>query len=163
LLAVLSELSDSARSARRRHLPSLVEGVELFEDLSAVIASADHLLLALPATDATRSLIDAGLLAHAKPTAHLINVARGSVLDQGALVSALDAGRLGFATLDVTEPEPLPADHPLWRHDRVRLTPHVSSNYTAVRRVLFDKIAANLGRFLRGEAPTDIVDAAAGY
>jgi phosphoglycerate dehydrogenase-like enzyme len=133
----------------------------LLDTLQAVVASADHLLLSLPATDATRSLIDAAVLAQAKPTAHIINVARGSVLDQHALVAALDQGRLGFATLDVTEPEPLPADHPLWNHPRVRLTPHVSSNYTAVRQVLFDKITADLERFIRGEPPSDIVDAVA--
>jgi len=150
-------------ATRRRPRPSPLEGVKLEDTLQAVIASADHLLLALPATDATRSLIDAAALQHAKPSAHIINVARGSVLDQDALVAALDGGRLGFATLDVTEPEPLPADHALWRHPRVRLTPHVSSNYTAVRQVLLDKIAADLDRFIRGEPPSDIVDSVAGY
>jgi phosphoglycerate dehydrogenase-like enzyme len=150
-------------AARRRALPSQVAGVELHANLGDVVASADHLLLSLPATDATRLVIDARLLAQAKPNAHLINVARGSVLDHEALISALDAGRLGFATLDVTEPEPLPADHPLWRHERVRLTPHVSSNYNAVRHLLLEKVSANLGRFVRGETPTDVVDAAAGY
>lgn len=148
---------------RRRHLPSPVDGVELLDDLAAVVASADHLVLALPATDESRSLIDAAVLAHAKPTAHLINIARGSVLDQGALLAALDGGRLGFATLDVTEPEPLPAGHPLWTHPRVRLTPHISSNYTLLRGVLFDKVAVNLERFVRGEALADIVDPVAGY
>lgn len=150
-------------AARRRRLPSPVADVDLLQDPGAVIASADHILLSLPATDATRSLIDAPLLARAKPTAHLINVARGSVLDQAALAAALDAGRLGFATLDVTEPEPLPVGHPLWAHPRVRLTPHVSSNYTAVRQALFDKIATDIGQFVRGETPSDIVDADTGY
>lgn len=150
-------------ATRRRRLPSPVAGVAMLETLHAVVASADHLLLSLPATDATRSLIDAAVLKQAKPAAHIINVARGSVLDQDALVAALDAGKLGFATLDVTEPEPLPADHPLWHHPRVRLTPHVSSNYTAVRHVLLDKITADLERFIRGEPPSDIVDAIAGY
>lgn len=148
---------------RRRHLPSPVDGVELLHDLGDVVAAADHLLLALPATDSTRNLIDATLLALAKPTMHLINVARGSVLDHGALIDALDAGRLGFATLDVTEPEPLPPGHPLWTHPLVRLTPHISSNYTAVRDTLFDRVAINLERFVRGETPSDIVDVAAGY
>jgi phosphoglycerate dehydrogenase-like enzyme len=148
---------------RRRPLPSPLADVELLDTLQAVVASADHLLLALPATDATRSLIDAAVLEQAKPSAHIINVARGSVLDQDALVAALDDGRLGFATLDVTEPEPLPLGHPLWQHPRVRLTPHVSSNYTAVRHVLFDKFTADLDRFIRGEPPSDIVDTAAGY
>jgi phosphoglycerate dehydrogenase-like enzyme len=150
-------------AARRRRLPSPIAGVELLADPSGVVAAADHLLLAVPATDATRSLLDARLLAHAKPAAHLINVARGSIVDQTALVAALDAGRLGFATLDVTEPEPLPEGHPLWTHPRVRLTPHVSSNYFAVRHRLFEKIVADLQQFARGEAPSDIVDAGAGY
>ncbi len=150
-------------AARRRRLPSTVEGVELLDDLRAVVAAADHLVLALPATDATSRLIDGAVLSHAKPTAHIINVARGSVLDQDALIAALNADRLGFATLDVTEPEPLPADHPLWRHPKVRLTPHVSSNYTTVRGILFDKVAANLDRFARGETPADLVDPIEGY
>jgi phosphoglycerate dehydrogenase-like enzyme len=150
-------------ATRRRPLPSGVDGVELLDDLRGVIASADHLVLALPATTATRNLIDDELLALAKPGAHLINIARGSVIDQEALIRALDAGHLGFATLDVTEPEPLPADHPLWIHPKVRLTPHVSSNYTLVRDALFEKVAANLDRFARGEVPLDLVDRQAGY
>ena len=150
-------------ASRRRALPSAVAGVELVGDLRAVVAEADHLVLSLPATDATARLIDADLLAHAKPTAHIINIARGSIVDQEALLAALDAGRLGFATLDVTEPEPLPADHPLWQHPLVRLTPHVSSNYTLVRDVLFGKVVANLERFARGETPGDLVDPQEGY
>ncbi len=156
-------LGAKVTAARRRQLPSLVENVTLLDTVEEVVASADHLVLALPATDATYKLVNAELLSHAKPTAHLINVARGSVLDQEALVAALDAGTLGFATLDVTEPEPLPADHVLWTHDRVRLTPHVSSNYTQVRHVLFEKMVANLDRFARGETPSDLVDPVAGY
>jgi phosphoglycerate dehydrogenase-like enzyme len=148
---------------RRQDLPNPVPGAELVDDLKAVAAAADHLVLALPATDATRSLIDAALLSHAKPTAHLINVARGSVLDQDALLDALDAGRFGFATLDVTEPEPLPAEHRLWTHPRVRLTPHISSNYTLVRGALLEKVTQNLDRFVRGEALADVVDPVAGY
>ncbi|MGI4879581.1 MAG: NAD(P)-dependent oxidoreductase [Janthinobacterium lividum] len=150
-------------AARRRDLPSPVAGVELLADLGAVVASADHLVLALPGTAATRNIVDAALLARAKPDAHLINVARGSVLDHDALLAALDAGRLGYATLDVTEPEPLPAAHPLWSHDRVRLTPHVASNYTAVRPALYAAIEANLDRFVRGETPADVVDPVSGY
>jgi len=148
---------------RRRHLPSPVAGVELLDDVGAVAASADHLLLALPSTDATRSIIDASVLARAKPTTHLINVGRGAVLDHDALVAALDAEGLGCATLDVTEPEPLPAGHPLWTHPRVRLTPHISSNHTLVRDLLFEKVAANLDRFVRGEPLADVVDPTAGY
>lgn len=150
-------------AVRRRQLPSPLAGVELLDSPAAVFASADHILLSLPATVATQGLVGARLLAHAKPDAHLINVARGSILDQEALLDALDGGRLGFATLDVTEPEPLPADHRLWSHPLVRLTPHVSSNYTAVRHTLFEKVAANVDRFSRGETPSDVVDPATGY
>lgn len=150
-------------AARRRDLPSAIDGIVLADDIGHVVAAADHIVLALPGTPATAKLIDAAVLARAKPTAHLINVSRGSVLDQSALLAALDAGRLGFATLDVTEPEPLPEDDPLWRHERVFLTPHVSSNYTRVRAALHDQIAANLDRFVRGETPADVVDPATGY
>jgi len=148
---------------RRKHLPSPVSGVDLVSDLQSVVAAADHLVLALPATDASRSLVDANLLSHAKPTAHLINVARGSVLDQEALIKALDAGRFGFATLDVTEPEPLPANHRLWTHPLVRLTPHISSNHTLLRGALLKNVSNNLDRFVRGEPLADVVDPIAGY
>jgi phosphoglycerate dehydrogenase-like enzyme len=150
-------------AARRRDLPSPAPGVEILEDVAAVIASADHIVLALPSTGATRGLIDADMLAHAKPSAHLINVGRGAVLDHQALLAALDAGRLGYASLDVTDPEPLPAGHPLWTHPRVRLTPHISANAGAVQPALFQKIVRDLEHYLRGEAPSDIVDPLVGY
>ncbi|MEH3107900.1 MAG: NAD(P)-dependent oxidoreductase [Sphingomonas fennica] len=156
-------LGMAVSAIRRRPLPSPVAGVRLRGDLSALVAEADHLVLALPGTDDSRALIDAAALAHARPHAHLVNVGRGSVLDQEALVASLDAGRLGFATLDVTEPEPLPAGHPLWTHPKVRLTPHVSSNHTRVRDRLFDRIAADLDRFTSGGTPGDLVDPVAGY
>jgi phosphoglycerate dehydrogenase-like enzyme len=150
-------------ATRRRPLPSPIAGVRLVADVREAVAAADHLVLALPSTAETRNLVDAHLLSHAKPTAHLINIGRGAVLDQQALLDALNGGRLAFATLDVTEPEPLPEDHALWLHPRVRLTPHVSSNYTNVRHVLFRQVADSLERFARGEAPADLVDVQAGY
>ncbi len=150
-------------AVRRRDLESPVPGVHLVSSLTEVVAAADHIVLALPGTPATDKLIDARVLSHAKPTAHLINVARGSVIDQAALVAALDAGALDFATLDVTDPEPLPEGHPIYTHPKIRLTPHISSNYLAVRHRLFDKVSEDLTRFARGEAPSDIVDALAGY
>lgn len=150
-------------AVRRRDAASPVPGVGLPDDLASLVAQSDDIVLALPATDATRNIIDADILAHVRPGAHIVNVARGSVLDQPALIAALDEGRLGFATLDVTEPMPLPERHPLWSHPKVLLTPHLASNHTALRSVLFDKIAANLDRFVRGETPGDLVDRDAGY
>jgi phosphoglycerate dehydrogenase-like enzyme len=84
------------------------------------------------------------------------------VVDQEALIAALNSGRLDFATLDVTEPEPLPEGHPLYTHPRVRLTPHLL-NYTAVRHRLLDKVAQDITRFARGQTPSDVVDPARGY
>lgn len=142
---------------------SLVPGVEVVERVEDVVAQADHIVVAVPATPATRHLVNAGLLARARPGAHLVNVARGSVVDQEALLAALDAGQLGFATLDVTEPEPLPAGHRLYTHPRVRLTPHLASNYTLARDKLLAKILADITRFGAGERPSDVVEPARGY
>lgn len=139
------------------------EGVELVGRIEDLVAQADHIVLAVPATPQTRHLFDDALFARVKPGAHLINVARGSVVDQEALIRALDSGRLAFATLDVTEPEPLPDGHPLYSHPGVRLTPHISSNYKLVRDKLLDKVSNDISRFASGEAPSDIVDPIRGY
>jgi phosphoglycerate dehydrogenase-like enzyme len=139
------------------------EGVEMLDSAAAVVAQADHIIISVPATSATRHLFDRALLAQVKPGAHLINVARGSIVDQDALIQALDRGMLAYATLDVTDPEPLPDGHPLYLHPKVRITPHISSNYQAVRHRLFEKLASDLARFAQGEMPSDVVDPRRGY
>lgn len=139
------------------------DGVELLDSAQDVAALADHIVVAVPATAQTRHLIGRELLARTKPGAHLVNVARGSIVDQDALLAALDAGALDFATLDVTEPEPLPAGHRLYTHPRVRLTPHISSNYLAVRQRLLDKLCGDLARFAAGQLPGDLIDPVRGY
>lgn len=103
-----------------------MEGVELVANREALAARADHLVLCLPATAQTRNFVDADLLARCKPGVHLVNVARGDLIDQQALLDALDRGIIGAATLDVTTPEPLPAGHPFYAHTRVRLSPHIA-------------------------------------
>jgi phosphoglycerate dehydrogenase-like enzyme len=150
-------------AVRRRPLPSPVPGVELFTSVVDLIEEADHLVLAIPATDLTFDMFDSKLLANVKPGAHLINVARGTVLDQSALMNALDEDMLAYATLDVTEPEPLPAGHPIYSHPKIRLTPHVASIHPEVNQALYEKIADNLDRYLRNEPLTDRVDPVAGY
>jgi phosphoglycerate dehydrogenase-like enzyme len=95
---------------------------------------ADIVTLHAPATPATHHVIDARVLAAMKPGAFLVNCARGSLVDHDALLAALERGHLAGAGLDVTEPEPLPADHPLRRHPRVLVTPHIAS-HTAVGRL----------------------------
>lgn len=149
---------------RRSGAQAGISGVELLTDLPALVARADHVVIAVPGTSQTRHLFDDRLLAQVKPGAHIINVARGSVLDQDALIRALDrADGPGFVTLDVTDPEPLPEGHPLYTHPKVRLTPHISSNHTLVRHRLLEKVRDDISRFVRGETPSDVVDPARGY
>lgn len=156
-------LGANVLAVRRRPLPSPVPGVQLLQSVVDMVQVADHIVLAVPATDETYAMFDSKLLANVKEGAHLINVARGTVLDQGGLMNALDDGPLGYATLDVTEPEPLPKGHPLYTHPKVRLTPHVASHHPTVNQALYAKIAENLERDLRGEPLVDVVDPSTGY
>ncbi len=149
---------------RRSGGRSSVSGVELVADVATLVAQSDQIVIAVPATAETRNLFNDDLLAKVKPGAHIINVARGSVIDQSALIRALDRDDgPGFATLDVTDPEPLPEGHPLYTHPKVRLTPHISSNYTYVRHRLLEKVRDDISRFMRGEQPSDVVDPVRGY
>lgn len=153
-------------AVRRRALPSDVEGVEVrvgLDALPAVLAESDHVVLTAPATDETRGLFDAALLARMKPGAVLVNVARGSLVDEAALVDALARGHLRGAALDVFASEPLAADSPLWARPDVLITPHVS----AVSRAFWERetalIEENVRRWLEGVPLLNRVDKRAGY
>jgi phosphoglycerate dehydrogenase-like enzyme len=148
---------------RRRPSPAPLPGVTMVADLKALMADAHHVVVAAPATAATRHLLDAGAFAALQPGAHLVNVARGTLVDQEALLEALDSGRLAMATLDVVEPEPLPAGHPLYRHPKVRLSPHVSWSSPETGRRTMELFADNLARYERGEPLAGVVDLEAGY
>jgi phosphoglycerate dehydrogenase-like enzyme len=139
------------------------EGVEPVASLEALAARADHLVLALPATPQTRHIVGPEVFAQAKPGLHLVNIARGILVDQEALLAALDSGRVSAASLDVTDPEPLPDGHPFYTHPAVRLTPHISWASAANKDRLTAKILENIGRFARGEPLLDVVDPARGY
>jgi len=140
-----------------------VIGVELRDSVADVVSEADHIVIAVPATPETRHLFDAAQFSRVKRGAHLINVARGSVVDQDALLAALDSGQVSFATLDVTEPEPLPEGHPLYTHPAALITPHISANYSVARDKLVSKILSELSRFADGQKPVDLVDRLRGY
>jgi phosphoglycerate dehydrogenase-like enzyme len=149
--------------ALRRTQGAAEPGVRFARDFNALVAEADHLVLAMPLTAQTRLILNAGALALAKPTLHVMNVARGGLIDDDALLAALDEGRIAAASLDVTEPEPPPPGHPYYSHPKVRLTPHISwSDKTSADR-LNDKIIANFEHYLRGEPVEDIVDPVRGY
>lgn len=150
--------------AFRRQLDAGADyGVTLLDTPGDVVAAADHIIIALPATPATSRLIDEAVLSRARPHAHLINISRGSVIDQAALLKALDESRISFATLDVTDPEPLPAAHPFWTHPGVRLTPHLSSFHPLIFEDLLQFTLSNLERFARGEPPEHLVNPVQGY
>jgi glyoxylate/hydroxypyruvate reductase A len=108
-----------------------IEGVDCFTDRAAFLARTDILLCLLPLTPETEGFLDAALFAELPRGARLLHMGRGRQLDHEALIAALDMGQLDAAMLDVTEPEPLPAEHPLWSHPKVILTPHVAAQTSA--------------------------------
>jgi glyoxylate reductase len=122
-----------------------------FAAMEELLAQADYVMLCVPLTDETRGLIGERALSSMKPSATLINVARGAVVDTEALARALADGRIAAAALDVTEPEPLPRDHPLLSMPQVVITPHLGSATVETRRRMAELSVENLMAGLRGE------------
>jgi phosphoglycerate dehydrogenase-like enzyme len=151
------------RALRRRAAASPLADVELAISLEDLVATADHLVLVAPATDDTRGIVGEAALRAVKPGVHLVNVARGSLVDQAALRRAVDDGRVALASLDAVEPEPLPEGHWMYDHPRVHVSAHVSWNGPGGEDVLVGKFIANLRRRLAGEPLEGVVDVAAGY
>jgi len=148
---------------RRRDVPTPHPDIELVRSLPELLGESDHVVIAAPATEETYHLLDAEALAAIKPGAHLVNIARGTLIDQDALIAALDDGRIARATLDVVDPEPLPAGHPLYSHPLVRLSPHVSwATPTTMRRTI-EIFGENVHRYRAGEDLVGVVDPQAGY
>jgi phosphoglycerate dehydrogenase-like enzyme len=143
---------------RRTTWADVEPGIEAVGTIEALIESSDHLVIALPLTTKTTHLIDRQVMARAKPSLHIVNIARGRIVDQQALLQALDAGQLGGATLDVVDPEPPPDDDPIYRHPKVVLTPHSSWSGGNSNRLLADKIVANLDAFASGAPLMDVFD-----
>ena len=131
--------------------------------LDEVWPMADVVVLCAPATPATVGLVDREVLRAMRTDAILVNVARGTLVDTDALVEALDGGWIGGAALDVTTPEPLPDDHPLWREPRAIITPHSANPSSAQRGLLCEMVTENVRRFLAGEELLGVVDREAGY
>jgi phosphoglycerate dehydrogenase-like enzyme len=137
--------------------------ITIVPTLAELLAQSDHAVVAAPLTDATRGLVGRDALAAAKPGLHLINVSRGQVIDDDALLAALRSGRVGGATLDVTHPEPLPAGHPYYDCPQVWITSHISWSSENGDERIAAKLLDNLERHQRGEPLLDVVDAARGY
>lgn len=145
-----------------REGPDFVDYVGLPSELLHLASDADVIINALPLTEATRGMLDHDFFAATKRGAFFINVGRGATVDTAALTAALLSGHLGGAGLDVTDPEPLPAEHPLWQIENVIITPHVASRggERERHRVLLQE---NLRRYAAGERLLNVVDPERGY
>ncbi|HEV3450389.1 MAG TPA: NAD(P)-dependent oxidoreductase [Acidimicrobiia bacterium] len=148
---------------RRTDRRSPVPGVEAAGSLAEVLAVADHLVLTAPATPETHHLLDEAAFAAVKPGVHLVNIARGSLVDQDALRAALDRGQVAMASLDAVSPEPLPDGHWMYSHPQVRLSPHISWSMPGASELLVATFIDNLRRYRAGEPLEGVVDVDAGY
>jgi len=154
-LAKLAKAFDLKVVATRRDASqgaSAADAVYGHERLAELLPTADIVALACPLTPQTTNLIDAKALALMKPTAHLINVARGRVVDEDALIRALQEKRIAAAGLDVTREEPLPPASPLWEMKNVLITPHTAGETQRYENGVIDLLLENLDRLWRGEA-----------
>ena len=145
--------------------PDFVEELVTPEAMDALLPEMDVVALRLPGTNAVQGMFDERRLRLMKPSAILVNVGRGNSVVTEDLIRVMNEGQLKAACLDVMDPEPLPAGHPLWTTPRVYITPHISGGYRAginYERVL-DVAIRNLARVLSGEDPIHIVDRTLGY
>ena len=136
-------------------------GVVELVDLDELWRRSDAVSLHAPATEATRHMVDADSISAMRPGVIIVNCARGSLIDHDALLAGLESGQIAGAGLDVTEPEPLPADHPLLGREDVIVTPHVASSTTAGAVRLIGQALGQAAQWLRGETPEHLLDAAA--
>ncbi|MDO4484227.1 MAG: D-2-hydroxyacid dehydrogenase [Clostridia bacterium] len=145
--------------------PDYLEGLYQMDSLKEELGKADIVAACLPGTPETKGLFDEAAFAAMKPGAWFINVGRGNAVNQDALLAALQSGHLAGAAVDVTDPEPLPKDHPLWDAPNLLITPHISGQFHL--QETFERIiriaAENLTRFVSGELLKNQVDFATGY
>lgn len=135
-----------------------VTAIVPLEMLPDALARTDAIVMCLPGTDATRHLLGRELLAHVQPGVTVVNVGRGSTIDESALLEALRDGRVGFAALDVFEHEPLPADSPLWDLPNVLVSPHAAAITDQEEQLVAELFAANATRLIDGRPLVNVVD-----
>lgn len=155
-----------ARVVGTRRRPEPVDGVELLrgsDGLDRLLAESHYVVLTVPETEETAGFVDAGALARMRRGAVLVNVSRGGLVDEAALVAALESGRLRGAALDVFATEPLPDGHPLWHAPGTLITPHTSAYTHRFWEREAELLLDNLRRYRAGEPLRNVVDKAAGY
>ena len=148
---------------RPRTKPPELDRLEGPDFLPTLLETSDYVTLAAPETSDTQGLIGEAEIARMKPGAVLINLARGTLVDEAALITALESGHLRGAMLDVFETEPLPGDHPLWRLENVLVTPHVGGTSARFWERETELIVRNIARYQRGEPLENRVDKTRGY
>jgi len=144
-------------------VPDGIDRILHHDELPELLAESDFVVLAVPVTPQTDKLMDARTLALMKPDAWLINIARGRLVDQGALLRALRKGTIGGAVLDTIWEEPLPASSPLWDAPRLIITPHTSWSSGRVLDRSIELFCENLARYRDGRSLLNVVDPEAGY
>jgi phosphoglycerate dehydrogenase-like enzyme len=149
--------------ASDRARPEFVSYVGLANELPTLLPQADVIVNSLPLTDATRGLFDARLFGSMKRSAFFINVGRGGTVVTRELIEALEKGVIAGAGLDVTDPEPLPAGHPLWRTPNMIISPHVSSSSDLGFETTWQIARENLRRYVAGDRMLSVVDVDRGY
>jgi phosphoglycerate dehydrogenase-like enzyme len=153
----------ATREHPEKPIPEGIDHVFSPAELHTLLAQSDYVVLAAPVTTQTRQLIDATRLSQMKPDACLINVGRGTLVDQAALAHALESKTIGGAALDVFDKEPLPADSPLWDLENLLITPHTAGLTERLWERNYKLIAENLRRYLAHQPLLSIVDKKKGY
>ena len=132
-------------------------------NLETRLASADFVIVVVPSTPASRGMFGASQFEAMKDSARLINIARGEILDEDALIEALRTGQIAGAALDVFAEEPLPVDNPLWVMDNVIVSPHMCGDFYEHYKVIAETFLENLGRYRSGEPMLNVIDKTAGF
>ncbi|MEM8708692.1 MAG: NAD(P)-dependent oxidoreductase [Actinomycetota bacterium] len=148
---------------RRRGTEAPFPGMAVVNDIADVVGRADHVVVAAPSTPETQGMFDAELFGAMKPGVHFCNIARGTLVDQDALLAALDDDTIARASLDVCTPEPLPDGHWMYSHPKVLLTPHTSWVGPGAYEKMIETFHDNYLRFRAGEPLEGLVDVEAGY
>jgi phosphoglycerate dehydrogenase-like enzyme len=165
LVELLIPFRSKVTVIRKRPNEPFIEGPQVFgfEKLDEELTKAQFVVLACALTDQTRFLFDEDRFSKMRSDAYLVNVARGEVVEQGALLSALADGVIAGAATDVTYPEPLPDGHPMWEEPKLLITPHTADTMPIVTRLFAERLRVNVAAWLTGEELTGIVDPELGY
>lgn len=133
------------------------------KDINNIVSELDILVISAPYTDETHHLVDDVVLSNMKNDSYIVNIARGSIIDEKALIKSLKSGTIKKAALDVFEEEPLPENNPLWSMDNVYLSPHTSWVSEMVRRRRYEIAYRNMSKYINGEKMDNIIDFEKGY